>query len=187
MDHIDRELDAVIMREGGFVDHPDDRGGPTCWGITEAVARAEGYDGAMQALPQTLARRIYRARYWLKPRFDAVAAILPQVATELFDTGVNMGPSVAVGFLQRSLNALNRQGRDWPDVALSRQIDAPTLAALRALAARRGAAGERALLKALDALQGARYIEIAEARAAQESFVFGWLDKRLGALNGGAA
>ena len=28
-----------------------------------------------------------------------------------------MGPPVAVGFLQRALNALNRQGADYPDIA----------------------------------------------------------------------
>lgn len=33
-------IDAVIDREGRYVNHPADRGGPTCWGITEAVARA---------------------------------------------------------------------------------------------------------------------------------------------------
>jgi lysozyme family protein len=27
-------IDALIDREGGFVDHPADKGGPTCFGIT---------------------------------------------------------------------------------------------------------------------------------------------------------
>ena len=53
--------------------------------------------------------------------------------------------------------------------------------ALRRLLAVRGAAGEGVLLKALNALQGARYIELAEGRAANESFLFGWLDARVGA------
>lgn len=39
MTDIDRLIDAVIAREGGFSDHPADRGGATRWGITEAVAR----------------------------------------------------------------------------------------------------------------------------------------------------
>ncbi len=43
-------IDAVIDREGGFVDHPDDPGGATCWGVTEAVARADGFTGAMRHL-----------------------------------------------------------------------------------------------------------------------------------------
>jgi lysozyme family protein len=40
-------IDALIDREGGYVNHPADRGGPTRYGITEAVARAHGYAGAM--------------------------------------------------------------------------------------------------------------------------------------------
>ena len=31
-------IDDLIDREGGYVNHPADRGGATCWGITEAVA-----------------------------------------------------------------------------------------------------------------------------------------------------
>lgn len=176
---IETLLEGLLDREGGFVDHPDDRGGPTNFGITRAVARAAGWTGAMRDLPRDLAMAIYRGRYWSGPGFDVIAAVAPQVAAELFDTGVNMGPGVAAGFLQRSLNALNRQGSDWPDIAVDRNIGPATLAALRRLRAVRGAAGETALLKALNALQGARYIALAEARAANESFLFGWLQGRV--------
>ena len=48
-----------------------------------------------------------------------------------------------------------------------------TIDALRRLLAVRGAAGETVLLRALNSLQGARYIEIAEGRQANEGFVFG--------------
>jgi len=40
---VDELIDNLIEREGGFSDHPADAGGPTCFGITEAVARAHGY------------------------------------------------------------------------------------------------------------------------------------------------
>lgn len=176
---IEALLDALIAREGGFVDHPDDRGGPTRYGITEAVARSAGYPGAMSALPLAVARDIYRRRYWQAPKFDHVATRMPAVAAELFDTGVNMGPGVATGFLQRALNVLNRGGRDWPDIAVDGEIGPRTLAALDGLARQRGTRGEAVLVKALNALQGARYIALAEAQPRQESFVFGWLDQRL--------
>ena len=39
---VDELIDELIEREGGFVSHPADRGGPTRYGITEAVARAHG-------------------------------------------------------------------------------------------------------------------------------------------------
>ena len=55
-------IDALIDREGGYVNHPADKGGPTCFGITEAVARAHGYGGAMQSLPRDEAAAIYRRR-----------------------------------------------------------------------------------------------------------------------------
>jgi len=175
---IDHLLDELLSREGGYVDHRDDRGGATNFGITETVARAAGWAGTMRDLPRDFARAIYRGRYWTGPGFESVAAIAPAIAAELFDTGVNMGPAVATAFLQRSLNALNRQGRDWSDIAVDNRIGPATLTALRRLLALRGAAGEAVLLRALNALQGARYIELAEGRAANESFLFGWLANR---------
>jgi lysozyme family protein len=173
-------IEAVIAREGGFVDHPDDRGGATRFGITERTARTAGYDGPMRELPRALAAAVYRERYWTGPGLDRVNALAPSIAAELFDTGVNMGPAVAAGFLQRALNALNRRERDYADVAPTRAIDAPTLAALGAYLRARGPAAEGVLLKAIEALQGARYIELAEMRPANESFVHGWLAHRLG-------
>ncbi len=49
-------LDALILREGDYVNHPADRGGATRWGITEVVARQNGYDGAMRHLPTVQGR-----------------------------------------------------------------------------------------------------------------------------------
>lgn len=177
---VDDLIDEVIAREGGYSNHPADRGGPTRWGVTQAVARAHGYTGDMRAYPRDEAASVYRRLYWLRPGFDRVAELAPALAAELFDTGVNMGPAVAAGFLQRALNALNRGAADYPDVPVDRQIGAATLAALRAFLARRGAGGEAVLLKAVEALQGERYLKLAEQRPANEAFLYGWLANRLG-------
>ncbi len=180
---VDALIGALIDREGGYVDHPADRGGPTCFGITEAVARAHGYAGAMRRLPRDEAAAIYRRLYWLRPRFDAVAERSPAVAAELFDTGVNMGPAVAATFVQRALTALNRNGRDYPDLTPDGRIGAVSLAALDAFLAVRGqASGETVLLRALEALQGERYLRLAERRPANEAFLYGWLANRMGDL-----
>ena len=55
--NVDALIDELIEREGGYVNHPADKGGPTRFGITEAVARAHGYRGAMAELPRDEARR----------------------------------------------------------------------------------------------------------------------------------
>lgn len=173
-------LRTLIAREGGYCDHPADRGGPTNWGITQAVARANGYDGEMRALPRAEAERIYRQLYWDAPRFDRIASVAPRIAEELFDTGVNMGPPVAARFLQRALNALNRNGRDYSDVALDGAVGPATQHALSAFLAARGAKGEAVLLEAMQALRGERYITLAEGRPANEAFLYGWLSNRIG-------
>lgn len=172
-------IEALIEREGGYVDHPSDRGGPTRWGITEQVARAYGYRGRMQDLPRELAHDVYVDRYWKAPRFDQVSALSAVLSEELLDTGVNMGPMVATRFLQRSLNVLNRDGRAWPDLAVDGVIGRMTLYALDRLLAQRGADGVAVLHSMLNALQAVRYIEIAEARPSQEAFAFGWIRERV--------
>ena len=177
---IGRLIDDLIDREGGYVNHPADRGGPTCWGITEAVARAHGYAGAMAALPREEAAAIYRRLYWLRPRLDQVGQRAPRLAAELFDTGANMGPAVAATFLQRALTALNRNCKDYPDLVPDGRIGPQTLAALDSFLTARGRAGETVLLRALEALQGERYLRLAERRPANEAFLYGWLANRMG-------
>jgi lysozyme family protein len=102
------------------------------------------------------------------------------LAAELFDTGINMGTGTATGFLQRALNALNRGATDFPDLAVDRRIGPATLTALECFFKKRGSAGEDVLLKAVDALQGAHYLRLAETRPSQEAFLYGWLANRIG-------
>lgn len=173
-------IDEVIAREGGFSHHPADRGGATNFGITEAVARANGYAGDMRRLPRALAESIYRRLYWERPGYAFVAEMVPEIAAELFDSAVNMGAATATGFLQRALNALNRNQKDYPDLKVDRVIGAKTLAALKAFMALRGKAGEKVLLKAIEALQGERYLALAESRPANEAFLYCWLANRVG-------
>jgi lysozyme family protein len=177
---VTRLIDDVIGREGGYSNHPADRGGATRWGITEAVARAHGYSGDMRAFPREEAVALYRRIYWGRPGFDRIGDISEKIATELFDTGVNMGPGVAASFLHRALNALNRGASDYADIAPSVRVDDATVAALTTFLKKRAPHGEAVLMKALEALQGERYLDLAERRPANEAFLYGWLANRLG-------
>jgi lysozyme family protein len=74
---IGQDIDALIDREGDYVNNSADRGGPTRYGITQATARAHGYKGDMAALPQAMAAQIYRADYWTAVHFDPVSRPRP--------------------------------------------------------------------------------------------------------------
>ena len=178
--NIDELIEDVIDREGGYVNHPADRGGATRWGITQAVARRQGYHGDMRLLPQSDAAAIYKQLYWISPGYARVSQLAPAIAAEMFDTGINMGTGTATGFLQRALNALNRNARDYPDLKVDRRIGPKTLSALQAFLNKRAPGGEDVLMKAIEALQGAHYVRLAETRPSQEAFLYGWLANRIG-------
>lgn len=90
-------FDLLITHEGGFSNHPNDPGGATMYGVTEAVARAEGYTGPMQDLTLDFAKSVYRKRYWDACRCDQMPDPLRY---SLFDAAVNSGPGQAIKWLQ---------------------------------------------------------------------------------------
>ncbi|MGE4431900.1 MAG: glycoside hydrolase family 108 protein [Sphingobium sp.] len=172
------EIIAEILRaEGGYVNDSRDAGGETNFGITIAVARANGFQGAMRDLPRSLAIEIYRRQYVIAPGFDRIAIIAPLIGAELVDTGVNMGPTVAAKFLQRALNGLNNQGKDFADLIVDGAAGQKTRDALTAFIRKRGGEGERRLLALLNALQGERYLSLCEGRSENEAFLYGWLTR----------
>lgn len=179
MSAFERAIKEVFHVEGGFSNDPNDRGGPTKYGVTEAVARAHGYSGRMEELSLYTAQQIAKQQYWDILRLDEIAMLSYPIAKELLDTGYNMGPGIAGRFLQQSLNAFNRQGKDYHDVKVDGVLGPLTVHALRLFMVKRGIAGQAVLLKALNALQGARYIEIARNDETQEKYVYGWFSNRV--------
>jgi lysozyme family protein len=176
---VDQMIDELIGREGRYTYNPNDSGGETMWGITAATARRNGYQGAMSQMPRTTAETIYRAEFFTAPGFDKVYSVSQAIAEEMFDTGVNMGVGLPGSWLQRILNALNRGGKDYPDMAVDGRIGPGTISALRTFLNLRGADGETVILRALNCQQGVRYLDITEARAQNEDFYFGWLLNRV--------
>jgi len=170
-------LAETLESEGLFVDDKADSGGATKYGITEGVARANGYSGDMRDLPLAMAKEIYHKEYWIKPNFHRIADLNEEVAKELFDTGVNVGVVLAAKWLQRSLTVLNKEGKLYDDLVPDGQIGFKTLEALSAYLHHRRTPD--VLIKAMNVLQGYHYISLAERREKDERFVYGWLDKRV--------
>ncbi len=176
---IARTIDAILRAEGGYVNDPQDKGGETNYGITVAVARANGHAGPMRDLPVAVARAIYTARYITEPKFDQVLALHAGIGAELIDTGVNMGPRVAAEFLQRWLNGFNDTGARYPVLTVDGSLGDQSLGALAAFLAWRGQEGAAVMLRALNGLQAARYLDITEANKTQRRFLFGWVRTRV--------
>lgn len=97
-------FDRVMGHEGGYVNHPNDPGGETNWGITARTARAYGYEGEMRQLTREQARDIYHKGYWQRARADRLPGPL---AFQLFDAAVNHGVGNAIRMLQRAVDELD--------------------------------------------------------------------------------
>lgn len=101
----DASLDRLLKDEGGYTDHPSDPGGPTNFGITLVDARRYWKGNAtaddVRTMPQSVARQIYRERYWNAMRCDELPA---GVDYAVFDYGVNSGIGRAGKVLRRVLD-----------------------------------------------------------------------------------
>jgi hypothetical protein len=121
-DNFARCLDVVFKHEGGFSDHPLDKGGPTNLGITmktlkEFREKDVTVDDLKNLRPEE-AREIYRARYWNVMRCNDLP---PGVDLMVFDFGVNAGPGTSIRTLQGAAG-----------VTVDGSIGPITLAAVRA-------------------------------------------------------
>jgi lysozyme family protein len=97
-------LDDILRREGGFVDHPADRGGPTNFGITQAtlaVWRERAVSAEeVRTLSADEARAIYRELYLRGPGFDRIEC--DALRALLLDCAVNHGTGRAARWLQQA-------------------------------------------------------------------------------------
>ena len=75
----------TLGNEGGYT---VDNGGPTRWGVTEAVARKWGYTGDMKDFPESTAKEIAQANYWIPFGCDFYPL---SIAFQVFDTAYNGG------------------------------------------------------------------------------------------------
>lgn len=176
-------LTGLYGREGGYVDHPNDRGGKTRYGITEQVARQWGYTGHMRDFPKhctpsapVCADRIYTVTYIERPGFKPMAAIEPAVLDELVDTGVLSGPPVAAQFFQTALNVRCNAG-----ITVDKKVGPRTIAAYRDCQRRYGkVVACVTVLNGMDAMQEDFFRRIVERRPSQRVFLKGWINHRVG-------
>lgn len=179
----------IKKKEAGYVYDEDDRGGETyCgisrnnhpdwpgWEIVDRLKKSHGFPIILEAdaaLEQTV-RYFYKVEYWDKCHCDEI--ISQAIADEIFDTAVLMWKPTVATILQRSLNALNRQQKDYPNVPVDGVIGPLTLGALSSYL---DIDTEDLLLIIMNGLQLARHIEIMEKDETQEKYTRGYIRNRV--------
>lgn len=182
---------AVILRiEGGYVNDPRDRGGETYagiarkknpnWGGWPIIDSLKGKSDFPRCLDndtriKVLKEGFYKTNYWDVLRLDDV--VDANIAKKLFDISVNCGPGTAAKFLQRVLNVFNNRGKLYADLKVDGQIGKVTIGALNCHPRPDN------ILKALNTLQGALYIQLGESDESQEIFMNGWFGQRIAAIS----
>lgn len=159
MSTFENAIDYLIYNEAGddpngaFSDEPDDHGGPTRWGITQAEAQRHGFD--VRALTREQASGIFKSDYWC---FDGV--VDQRVATKLLDMAANMGRGTAIRIAQKIVG-VTADGVWGP----------ATEAAVNSVGAD--------LLAKLVTACVKRYASIVGADHTQAEFIVDWMDRAL--------
>lgn len=161
-------IDGVIEREKGFVDHPNDRGGATKFGVTAKTLglwRKYGRQATRQEvrdLTLAEAKEILRVQYLVGPGFDAIKDDVLRVI--VVDDGILSGQTTAAMTLQRCLGVRD-DGVIGKATKAALQACDPRVVAVRVIKARL-----------------VRYAQIVENNRTQGDFIEGWVVRAIGFL-----
>ncbi|MDY0124499.1 glycosyl hydrolase 108 family protein [Sulfurimonas sp.] len=157
MANFNNSIDKVLVSEGGYVNDPNDRGGETKFGISK---RAYPHID-IKNLTTDEAKAIYKQDYWDSIKGDEINSDL--VAYEIFDTAVNMGSRTASKLAQVIIGS-------HPDGIIGVQ----SLAKLNEI-------NEELFLVKYKLAKIARYAYLVKIRPENKKFLFGWINRVLGA------
>lgn len=168
-DHFDYCFEHVIGIEGGYSNHPADRGGPTKYGVTLNTLKHWRRDmtlkaGDVKVLTLDEAKQIYKARYWDKWSLDAVESRLSALC--LFDQAINWGIGTSVQ--KRAQLAANKCG-DF-NLRIDGDIGPKTLEAINQ-------AHDKEFCFHYVSLAQDKYVSLVKSRASQIVFLAGWINR----------
>ena len=168
MASVEKALEFVFKQEGGFSDHPADKGGRTKYGVTQATldaARAKRSDAKypkdVANLTKEQAVDIYTKDY-LPDGFDDIKS--QRIGTVILDMSVNSGLGRSATLTQRALCAIGST------VAVDGSFGPKSLAAVNA-------SDPDALFGAIRNQRVAFYHHIVERDPSQSVFLKGWMNR----------
>lgn len=174
----------LLGNEGTYANNANDHGKETyCgisrhyfpnwegWKIIDSVKLEPGFPKTLNNVPNLkgLVENFYRVEFWNK--IDGDKLNKQSIANELFDTSVIMSVMEAVKMLQQSLNLLNRNGKNYPDIFMDGKMGPTTLNTVNNFDE------EAVLLRSLNTLQGSHFIASCLKDPSQEEFYRGWLKR----------
>jgi lysozyme family protein len=167
-------IKKVLQHEGGFVNHPNDKGGPTNWGVTqktynEYMSKITGrpYQSTLdeiKSMPIGNAINIYKFLYWDKMSGDKIKKYA--IAAAIFDQAINRGTTAAVKQAQRVL----KNNFNYPSIAEDGVAGAGTLTALNTI-------DEAKFLNSYLQESILAYKKIVQNNPTQTVFLNGWLKR----------
>lgn len=162
-----RAVEHTLEWEGGFVDHPDDRGGATAFGISSAWLRRAGLDLDVRSITREKAIELYHDRFWKPYYFSKWGPRRSDLAVKAFDATVLNGPAAAAKCLQRALRACGARGLS-DDGRFGSKSEAALEECLSVV-------GLPAVLAAYREALASRHRLVAELNPTQDVFLRGWL------------
>lgn len=158
-------LKVVLQYEGGYSDHPMDRGGPTNKGITQTTydewCTAENKPlRSVRDISEYDVTAIYHQNYWRPARCGDLPDAL---ALAHFDAAVNHGVKRAIRLLQQTVGAK-------PDGAFGPRTAASVKSALELL-------GEPEIVRQYIGVREDFYDDIVTANPSQYVFLNGWKNR----------
>jgi len=147
----------ILLVEGGYSNHKNDRGGKTKYGITQAVAKNYG----IEDLTIEQAKEIYYKKYYLKNKLDKVDNV--KIALSIFDFVVNSG----LYGIRKAQQALKELGYK---ITIDGVIGEQTLKYLNLV-------NENKFLAKYHELQIKFYNTLANSKTSQKVFLKGWLNR----------
>lgn len=159
-------LAFILPHEGGYVNDPNDPGGPTKYGITHTTLDAwnsahEGYPSDVADLTVDEAGDIYEAQYW--PGLEGINS--QAVASKCLDVRINFGLSGGTKIIQRAVNTLVE-----PATEVDGGLGPDTVNSINT-------ADPAKMLDALAEATAAAYQADAAAHPKKQTFLGGWLKR----------
>jgi len=173
----------VMTIEGVYSNDSNDPGGETWKGISRVYnPKWNGWviidgnkmnDNFINILKESelleeLVKTLYKEKYWNIFMGDYVEC--QYIADELFDISVNIGQNTSIKFLQKALNSLNRNQKDYLNITVDGIFGKRTLDTLN-----NHPNNYKWINNVLNMLQSCYYINIADKTESQEKYLRGLL------------